>query len=103
VIKLKVCNIKCRILVGKPEGNRLFRRPRHSWEDNIKINLMEIGWENFSGAVWGLVADSYEYGNEPLGSIKGRKFLVYPSVSAASMLRGVTWCVHVCMHVCKCK
>jgi hypothetical protein len=28
-----------RILVGKPEGI-----PRHRWEDNIKIDLREIGW-----------------------------------------------------------
>jgi hypothetical protein len=28
-----------RILVGKPEGKRSLRRPRHRWVDNIKINL----------------------------------------------------------------
>jgi hypothetical protein len=28
-----------RILVGKPEV-----RPRRSWEDNIKMDLREIGW-----------------------------------------------------------
>jgi hypothetical protein len=32
------------ILVGKPEGMNLFRRARRRWEDNIKINLNEIGW-----------------------------------------------------------
>jgi hypothetical protein len=32
-----------KILVGKPEGKRPLRRPRHTWEDNIKINLKEIG------------------------------------------------------------
>jgi len=31
--------------VGKPEGKRPLRRPRHRWEDNIRMNLMEIGWE----------------------------------------------------------
>jgi hypothetical protein len=29
-----------RILVGRPEG----RRPTHRWEDNIKIDLQEVGW-----------------------------------------------------------
>jgi hypothetical protein len=29
----------CRILVGKPEGKRPLGRPRHRWEDNIKIIL----------------------------------------------------------------
>jgi hypothetical protein len=33
-----------RILVGKPEGKRPLGRPRRRWVDNIKINLIEIGW-----------------------------------------------------------
>jgi ribosome biogenesis protein Nip4 len=32
------------ILVGKPEGRRRLRRPRRRWEDNIKMNLREIGF-----------------------------------------------------------
>jgi hypothetical protein len=36
--------IACRILVGKPEGKRQLGRPMHRWEDNIKMNLREIGW-----------------------------------------------------------
>jgi hypothetical protein len=34
----------CRILAGKPQGKRPLGRPRHRWEDNIKIDLREIGW-----------------------------------------------------------
>jgi hypothetical protein len=30
-------------LVGRPEGRRLFGRPRRRWEDNIKIDLQEVG------------------------------------------------------------
>jgi hypothetical protein len=33
-----------RILVGKPEGKRLLRRPIYRWVDNIKMDLREIGW-----------------------------------------------------------
>jgi len=29
--------------VGKPEGNRPLGRPRHRWEDNIKMDLQEVG------------------------------------------------------------
>ena len=29
--------------MGKPEGKRLFGRPRLRWEDNIKVNLKEVG------------------------------------------------------------
>jgi hypothetical protein len=31
-----------RILVGKPEGKRPLGRPRLRWEDNIKMDLIEI-------------------------------------------------------------
>ena len=32
-----------RVLVGKPEGKRALGRPRHRWEDNIKMDLQEVG------------------------------------------------------------
>ena len=32
-----------RVLVGKPEGKRPLGRPRHKWEDNIKMDLQELG------------------------------------------------------------
>jgi hypothetical protein len=32
-----------RVLVGRPEGERPLGRPRSRWEDNIKMNLREIG------------------------------------------------------------
>jgi hypothetical protein len=33
------------IVVGKPEGKRPLGRPRHRWEDNIEMDLREIGLE----------------------------------------------------------
>jgi len=33
-----------RVLVGKPEGKRPLGRPRCRWEDNIKMDLQEVGW-----------------------------------------------------------
>jgi hypothetical protein len=33
----------CRVLVGKPDGKRPLGRLRHRWEDNIKMNLQEVG------------------------------------------------------------
>jgi len=32
-----------RVLVGKPEGKRPLGRPRRRWEDNIKMDLHEVG------------------------------------------------------------
>jgi hypothetical protein len=33
-----------RAVVGKPEGRRPLGRPRRRWEDNIKMDLREVGW-----------------------------------------------------------
>jgi hypothetical protein len=33
-----------RALVGKPEGRRPLGRPRCRWEDNIKMDVREVGW-----------------------------------------------------------
>ena len=32
-----------RVLVGKPEGKRPLGRPRRRWEDNIKMDIQEVG------------------------------------------------------------
>ena len=32
-----------RVLVGKPEGRRPLERPRRRWEDNIRMDLREVG------------------------------------------------------------
>jgi hypothetical protein len=38
-----------RVLVGRPEGKRPLGRPRRRWEDNIKMDVREIG---IDGANW---------------------------------------------------
>ena len=35
--------VACRVLVGKHEGKRPLGRPRLRWEDNIKMDLQEVG------------------------------------------------------------
>ena len=48
-----------RVLVGKPEGKRQLGRLRHRWEDNIKMDLQEVG----SGGVdWIEVAQDRDRG-----------------------------------------
>jgi hypothetical protein len=39
-----------RVLVGKPEEKRPLGRPRRRWEDNIKMDLEEVG--GFVGTGW---------------------------------------------------
>jgi len=41
-----------RVLVGKPEGKRPLGRPRRRWEDNIKMDLREVG----GGGDWMVLA-----------------------------------------------
>jgi hypothetical protein len=40
------------ILIGRPEGRRPLGRPRRRWEDNIKIDLMEIGFGDVDWIQW---------------------------------------------------
>jgi hypothetical protein len=49
----------CWLLVGKPEGKRPLGRPRRTWIDNIKMDLLEIG---LSVVDWiGLAQDTYRW------------------------------------------
>jgi hypothetical protein len=41
-----------KVLVGKPEGKSLFGRPRRRWEDNIKLELQEVGCGIWTGSSW---------------------------------------------------
>jgi hypothetical protein len=59
-------------LVGRPESKKPLGRPRHRWEDNIKLDLREIGND---GANWIQQAQDRvqwqaEHSNEPSVSIK---------------------------------
>ncbi|KAJ4442029.1 hypothetical protein ANN_11893 [Periplaneta americana] len=62
-----------RVLVGRPEGKRPLGRPRCRWEDNIKMDLREVGYD---GREWiNLAQDrdqwrAYEGGTKPPGSLK---------------------------------
>ena len=61
-----------RLLVGNPEGRRPLGRPTRRLEDNIEMDVREMGWEyglDRSGSGYGQVADSCECGNELSDSI----------------------------------
>ena len=61
-----------RVLVGKPEGKRPLGRPRRRWEDNIKMDLQEVG----GGCEdWMEVAGTCGYGDEPSVSKNAGNFL----------------------------
>jgi len=68
-----------RVVLGKLEGKRTFGRPRRRWEDNIKMDLQEVGCGGMgldrAGSGWGQVAGTCDCSNEPSGSIKCGDFL----------------------------
>ena len=70
---------KCvRGAVKRPERKREFGRPRLKWEDNIEINLKELGLGRgliYSGSGYRQIAGICECGNEPSGSILCGVFL----------------------------
>jgi hypothetical protein len=47
-----------RILMGKPDGKRPLGIPRRRWEDNIKMDLREIGWMVWTGLIWPRIGTS---------------------------------------------
>jgi hypothetical protein len=51
-IILKRDERKIVILVGRPEGRRPLGRPRRRWEDNIKMDLREIGFRDVDWIHW---------------------------------------------------
>ena len=38
--------------MGKAEGRRPLGKPMHKWEDNIKMNLGEVGWAARTPSIW---------------------------------------------------
>ena len=46
-----------KVLEGKPEGKRPLGRPRHRWEDNIKMGLKFVG-NTWTGFFWFRIATS---------------------------------------------
>jgi hypothetical protein len=64
--------------VGKPEVKKPLGRPRRKWEDNIKMDLQQVGcgvWTGLSGLMIEQLAGNCECGNELSGSIKCGEFL----------------------------
>jgi hypothetical protein len=46
VARMGEVRVAYNILVGRPEGRRSLGRPRRGWEDNIRMDLGEIGFED---------------------------------------------------------
>jgi hypothetical protein len=58
-----------RVWVGKPEGKRPLGRPRHRWENGVKMDLRPGGFGVDSpDSILGSLAGCCECGDEPLGS-----------------------------------
>jgi hypothetical protein len=63
----------------KTEWKRLLGRPKCRWEDNISVDLREIGWKGVDLIHPGSGQGSLGVFCEPSGSVKGREFLEWLS------------------------
>jgi hypothetical protein len=67
-----------RVFVGKPEGKRQLEKPRRRLDDNIKMDLQEVGCGGMDwiglGPDIGRLAGTCECGDERLRSIKSGEF-----------------------------
>ena len=52
VARMRESRDVCKVLMGKPEGQRPLGRPRRRWEDNIKMDFQEMGWGTWTGLIW---------------------------------------------------
>jgi hypothetical protein len=42
----------CRVFVARPDGRRPLVRSRRRWENNVKIDLRDLGWRAWPGSIW---------------------------------------------------
>jgi hypothetical protein len=62
-----------KVLVGKPEGKRPLGRPRCRWEDGIRMDLREIGWE---GVDWSRLAQDRNWWRAVVNAVMNIQVLV---------------------------
>ena len=55
-----------KVLEGKPERKRQLERPRRRWEDNVKINLQEVGCGNMN---WIELAQDRDKWRAPMNAV----------------------------------
>jgi hypothetical protein len=75
---IQMKNKRIQGFTGKHEGRKLLERPKRRWEDNIKIDLREVGWRAWSGSILLKTetnAVSCKCGDKPTGFIKRGEFL----------------------------
>jgi hypothetical protein len=62
-----------RVMVGKPEGKRPLGKPRRSWEDNIKMDLQEVGGGGHG--VWMELAQDRDRWRALVGTVRNFRVL----------------------------
>jgi hypothetical protein len=78
-----------RVLVVRPEGKRPLGKPRRRWEDNIKMDLQEVGGGCGDWMELAQVAGTCGYGEEISGSINAGNFLTSCKVYCLASQEGL--------------
>ena len=77
--------------MGKHEGNRPVWRPRRRREDNIKMDLEEVGCGSMDWIDLAQNRDSCECDNEPSGSLTRGEFLDWPRIGKVHKKDSTPW------------
>jgi hypothetical protein len=80
-----------KVFLGKPEGKGPLRRPRHRWEDGIRMNLREIG---LGGVDWIRLAQGRVWWRAVLSAVMNLRVL-----APRSWL--VIWCYKMLVFICR--
>jgi hypothetical protein len=62
-----------KVLVGKPEGKKPLGKPRHRWEDGIRMDLREIG---LGGVDWIQLAQDRDQWRSVVSAVMNLRVLV---------------------------
>jgi hypothetical protein len=74
------------VLVGRPEGKRPLERPRHTWEDGIRMDLREIG-----GVEWIHLAQDRDWWQAVVNAMMNLWVLVPHSSLVKSIFKENKW------------
>jgi hypothetical protein len=83
----------CMVLVGKLEGKRSLKKPRHRWEDGIRMDLRDINWGG-GGVEWVQLARGRDWLQAVLNRVKNLRVLVAWSELVTLFKRNIAFIYH---------
>ncbi|KAJ4443996.1 hypothetical protein ANN_05785 [Periplaneta americana] len=89
VARMGECRNAYRVLVRRPEGKRPLGRPRRRWEDNIKMDLREVGYEDREWINFGQDRDRWRAYVRAAMNLRGKTH-VFVHLPSSATVPGIT-------------